>query len=76
MTSAPAPLIEPPRLRTDEDRRWLVALNLGQAEGRLAVPGGAGRVELSTVPGRDGETVGRELILRPDEGLLVELVSD
>jgi alpha-glucosidase len=57
----------------DEDGRWLVALNLGGAEARLAVPGTAGRIELSTVAGRNGERVGGEIVLRPDEGLVIEL---
>jgi alpha-glucosidase len=62
-------------LRADEDERWLVALNLRSAEARLAVPGATGRVELSTVPGRDGTAVEEGMTLRPDEGVVVRLAD-
>ena len=60
-------------LRADDDRRYLVALNLGPDPARLAVPGPAtgGRVLVSTRPGRDGEAVGGVLELRGDEGVVV-----
>ena len=61
------------------DRRFLVVLNLsGQpqtfrraddAPGRLP-----GRVALSTCLGRHHEPVGQTLVLRPDEGVVVELM--
>ena len=59
-------------LRTGDDGRWLVALNLGPGAGRLdlAVHGG---VELATTPDRDGERVEGRLDLAGDEGLVVRL---
>ena len=59
-------------VREDEDERWFVALNLGPLPATVGAPG-TGRVELSTVPGRDGEQVGGTVLLRPDEGLLIRL---
>ena len=55
--------------------RWLVALNLGSSPARLAVPGPspAGRVALSTHPGRDGQPVAGSLELDGDEGVVVQL---
>jgi alpha-glucosidase len=55
--------------------RWLVALNLGSSPARLAVPGPspAGRVALSTSPGRDGQPVGGSLALGGDGGVIVQL---
>ena len=57
--------------------RWLVALNLGPSPARLALPGpaAAGRVELSTHPGRDGEPVAGSLDLRGDEAVVVSLAG-
>jgi alpha-glucosidase len=51
----------------------LVALNLGPAPARLAVPGpeAAGRVLVSTAPGRDGQAAGATLELRGDEGVVL-----
>ena len=61
-------------LRTGDDGRWLVALNLGPGPARLATPArAAGRVALSTPPGRDGEPVGGSLELAGDEGVVVQL---
>jgi alpha-glucosidase len=59
-------------LRTGDDGRWLVALNLGPGAGRLdlAVPG---RAELATTPGRDGERVEGGLDLAGDQGVVVRL---
>jgi alpha-glucosidase len=59
-------------LRTGDDGRWLVALNLGPGAGRLdfAV---RGRVELATTPDRDGERVEGGLDLAGDEGVVVRL---
>jgi alpha-glucosidase len=56
--------------------RLLVALNLGGASQRVAVPEGGvavPRILLSTALDRDGEELGPELELRPAEGLIVEL---
>jgi alpha-glucosidase len=76
-------------LRTDGGDRWLIALNLGTAPGRVRFPatsseGGsstapgrvripAGEVVLSTAPGREGERAGGELALAGDEGVVVRL---
>ena len=58
--------------RHGEDR-LVVVLNLGHEERRLALPPdrGAGRILLSTHLDRDGEAVGREIGLRPNEGLIL-----
>jgi alpha-glucosidase len=55
-------------------RRFVVALNFGH--GPLAVEDGAleGRIELSTLPGREGETVAGRLELGGDEGVVIEAV--
>ena len=58
--------------RADEDSRWLVALNLGDRPAAVDLPA-PGRVELSTLPGRDGDRVAGTTGLRPDEGLVVQL---
>jgi alpha-glucosidase len=62
-------------LRAAGGARWLVALNLGPAPARLALPGPerAGRVALSTYPGRDGGALHDALELGGDEGVVVEL---
>ena len=62
-------------LRAAGGARWLVALNLGPAPARLALPGPerSGRVALSTHPGRDGGAIHDRLELRGDEGVVVEL---
>jgi alpha-glucosidase len=59
-------------LRTGDDRRWLVALNLGPGAGRLDLAV-RGRVELVTTPDRDGERVEGGLDLAGDEGVVVRL---
>src|SRR5215207_7468460 len=59
-------------LRTGDDGRWLVGLNLGQGAGRLDLAV-RGRVELATVPDRDGEWVEGGLDLAGDEGVVVRL---
>jgi hypothetical protein len=46
-------------------------LNLSDAEARLA--GRDGRVAIGTRRDREGEEVGRQLRLRPWEGVLVEV---
>jgi alpha-glucosidase len=59
-------------LRTGDDGRWLVALNLGPGAGRLDLAV-HGRVELATTPDRDGDRVEGGLDLAGDEGLVVRL---
>jgi alpha-glucosidase len=59
-------------LRTGDDGRWLVALNLGPGGGRLDLAV-RGRVELATTPDRDGERVEGGLDLAGDEGVVARL---
>ena len=59
-------------LRTSDDGRWLVALNLGAGAGRLDLAV-RGQVELATTPERDGGRVEGGLDLAGDEGLVVRL---
>ena len=61
--------------RRHRDRRLLVALNLGDQPHAVMFPEGIpeGRVLLSTYLDRDGEVIGRELDLRADESLILEL---
>ncbi|MFL6187446.1 MAG: DUF3459 domain-containing protein [Actinomycetes bacterium] len=59
-------------LRTGDDGRWLVALNLGPGAGHLDV-GVRGRVALATTLDRDGERVEGGLDLAGDEGVVVRL---
>jgi alpha-glucosidase len=56
------------------ESRLLVALNFGRAEERIAMPAG-GRILLSTRLDRKAEEISRRLVLRPDEGLVVELAG-
>ena len=60
-------------LRTTGDDSCLVALNLGPRPARLTVPtqAAAGRVAVSTHPGRDGQPAGATLELGADEGVVV-----
>ncbi|MFU8890007.1 MAG: alpha-amylase family glycosyl hydrolase, partial [Trueperaceae bacterium] len=61
-------------LREDGERRVWVALNLGSREVEVETPGaGGGTIALSTALDREGETVGRSLRLRGDEGCVVVL---
>jgi alpha-glucosidase len=62
-------------LRTGDDGRWLVALNLGPGAGRLDVAL-RGRVELATTPDRHGERVEGHLHLAGDEGVVVRLAAN
>jgi alpha-glucosidase len=59
-------------LRTAGDDSCLVALNLGPAPARLAMPTPAagGRVLVSTHPTRDGEPVAETLELGENEGVV------
>jgi alpha-glucosidase len=59
-------------LRSDGERRLLVALNLGSAPASLAV-GETGTVLLSTLPGREGQQITDRVELAADEGVIVEL---
>ncbi len=59
-------------LREDRERRVWVALNLGPREVEVETPGAAGgTIALSTGLDREGDTVGRSLRLRGDEGCVV-----
>jgi alpha-glucosidase len=60
-------------LRDGGGLRLLVGLNLGGAPVTLPVPGGTGRVLLSTQLDRENESAAGTLSLRGDEGLIVEL---
>jgi len=57
-----------------DEPSFLVALNLGSREQRLALPR-SGRVALSTHLDRAGERARGALELRPDEGLIVRLAN-
>jgi alpha-glucosidase len=57
-----------------DEPSFLVALNLGSREQRLALPR-SGRVALSTHLDRGGERARGTLELRPDEGLIVRLAN-
>jgi alpha-glucosidase len=59
-------------LRSGDDGRWLVALNLGPGAGRLDLAV-HGRVELATTPDRDGEQIEGGLDLAGDEAVVVRL---
>ncbi|HEU5102740.1 MAG TPA: alpha-amylase family glycosyl hydrolase [Roseiflexaceae bacterium] len=61
-------------LREGGDRRFLIALNLGQQDQSIALDAlGTGRIILSTHLDRADESVGGALSLRADEGVIVEL---
>jgi alpha-glucosidase len=62
-------------LRRTEEEAFLVALNLGNTPGKLAIEalGLSGRTVLSTKLDRPGEPLGRSLLLRPNEGLIAAL---
>jgi alpha-glucosidase len=52
--------------------RFLVALNLGHEPHTLPLPFGTrGRVVLSTLPDRGEESIGAQVVLRADEGLII-----
>jgi len=62
-------------LREADGQRLLVALNLGAGEGALDMPVGmAGQVVLGTAGEREGEAACSSLRLRPNEGVIVEIV--
>ena len=59
--------------RQADGERMLIALNLGHAPRRLALPAAPARLLLSTMLDREGETSRDELALRPDEGVILRL---
>jgi alpha-glucosidase len=63
--------------RETDERRFLVALNLGPGPRTLGAAGlgREGRVVLSTFLDREGEAVGEKLDLRGDEGLIAETTT-
>jgi alpha-glucosidase len=61
-------------VRAKNGRRFLVALNFGGREQALDLAGLRGRVAAGTHPDRAGEEVAGRLLLRGDEGLVVELL--
>lgn len=62
-------------LRSTEDERLMVALNFSDAMCQLTIPDLArGRVVLSTFLDREGEKALPELVLRPNEGVIIELL--
>ncbi len=63
--------------REKDERRFLVALNLGPGPRTLGDSGlgRGGRVVLSTFLDREGEAVGETLDLRGDEGLIAETTT-
>jgi alpha-glucosidase len=62
-------------IREHDGRQLLVALNLGAQARSFALGQLRGRTLLSTYLDHDGELVATELLLRRDEGLLVELAD-
>ncbi|MBM1174721.1 alpha-amylase family glycosyl hydrolase [Microvirga arabica] len=60
--------------RQHGSERFLVALNMGSEPHALSLPSGTrGRVVLSTLPERDEETIGAQIVLQADEGLIIAL---
>ena len=62
-------------VRSSDDERCLVVLNLGDQPGQLTSQPLAGRIVLSTYLDREGDVVGGELTLRGNEGVVVLLGS-
>ena len=60
-------------LREVDGERRLVALNFSSRPARVSVSGSAGRLRLSTDPGRAAAPVRDVVELAPDEGVLVDL---
>jgi alpha-glucosidase len=58
--------------RTWGERRFVVALNLGAAPGLVSRNDLAGRIALSTHPGRTGQRIGDRLELAGDEAVIIE----
>jgi alpha-glucosidase len=61
----------------DKAARWLIILNLGTEAAIFSTSAAAtqGVIALSTHMDREGERTGREITLRPDEGLMVRLAD-
>ena len=60
--------------RQHGSERFLVALNLGHEPHAIPLPAGTrGRVMLSTLPDRSEESIGAQVVLRADEGLIIRL---
>ena len=73
--SLPAPRNVFAYLREDADERRLVLLNFAERPIRVdlgRVIGGSARVIMSTDPARSPGSVGKRVVLRPDEGMLLE----
>ncbi len=53
----------------------MILLNLGHEPEAIALPedAGEGRILISTCLDRDGERVGSEVAIRPDEGVIIEV---
>jgi alpha-glucosidase len=64
--------------RVHGSQAFLVALNLGSAHAMLERTGASrpARIVLSTFADRESEAVGKTLVLRADEGVVVELLRD
>ncbi|NDJ63163.1 MAG: DUF3459 domain-containing protein [Chloroflexi bacterium] len=61
--------------RQHENQRVVVALNFAADPKTISLPAGQGRIGVSTHMERSGETVALDrLVLRPHEGLIVEVV--
>ena len=59
--------------RSNEAERLLIALNFGHDTERVQLPGAAGKAVMSTHLDRAGEKVDANSVLRPDEGLIINL---
>ena len=63
-----------PYVRRHGSRRFLVVLNLGHDPQVYQSSALVGELALSTLPGRQGESVSGAVALRPNEGVIVRLV--
>ena len=57
-------------------RRFIVALELAGEPAKVGLKGEAGRIVLSTELDRMDERVGGTVALRPDEGVIIEMLGD
>jgi alpha-glucosidase len=71
--SAPSPKSVFAYLREADGERRFVALNFSSRPARVAIPGGAGRMILSTDPAREAAAAADVIELEPDEGVLIHL---
>ena len=53
----------------------VVALNFGSRRRRVDLPAGGGRVLLAT-GGREGSITGGDMVLEPEEGVIIKLESE